>query len=113
MVSRDLLHELEFSLINEQERLHFSSTDYEPAAELSWTINTSDNAIDQFCDTGALAEKEKRILLRQTIEKLQRVLNNRPASTTMIPDLDLEKIELTYGALQSTIDILTASLNAI
>ena len=110
MITRDLLHELEFSLIDEHERLQLTSADYEPAAELAWKINTSDQAIDLFYDTGALTEKDKQIIVRQTIDKLQLVLNNRPTATTLILDHDLDKIELTYRALQSTIDLLTRSV---
>lgn len=111
MITRDLLHELEFSLIDEHERLQLTSANYEPAAKLAWKVNTSDQAIDLFYDTGALTAEDKQSIVRQTIDKLQLVLNNRPTATTMILDHDLDKIELTYRALQSTIDILTRSVN--
>jgi len=80
---------------------------------LVWKINTSDgNTIDLSYDTNSLNENEKKILLEETIKKLQIVLNNRPPSSTTV-NHDQDNIEFTYRTLQTTINILSSSQNSI
>jgi len=77
---------------------------------LVWKINTLDgHTIDLSYDKNSLNENEKKILLEETIKKLQIVLNNRP--TTVNSDQD--NIEFTYRTLQTTINILSSSQNSV
>ncbi|CAF4889091.1 unnamed protein product, partial [Rotaria magnacalcarata] len=73
-------------------------------------------------DTGSLTNNEKKNLLQEAIQKLHIVLSNRSTSpsppppptttTTTIPDTDLDEIEFTYRALQTTVNILSSSLES-
>jgi len=119
MIVQDIPHEIEFSLINENEKLHLNNSEYQSSEMLVWKINTSDNhnqtnTIDDSYDTGSLTNNEKKILLQEAVQKLQIVLSNRSTSTTTsIPDSDLEQIEFTYRALQTTVNILSSSLDSL
>jgi hypothetical protein len=78
---------------------------------LVWKINTLDgHTIDLSYDTNSLNENEKKILLEETIKKLQIVLNNRPTTTV---NHDQDNIEFTYRTLQTTINILSSSQNSV
>jgi hypothetical protein len=119
MIEQDIPHEIEFSLINENEKNHLNNAEYNSAEMLVWKVNTSDNhnqsnTIDASYDTGSLTNNEKKILLQEAVQKLQIVLSNRSTSTTTtIPDSDLDKIEFTYRALQTTVNILSSSLDSL
>ncbi|CAF0723826.1 unnamed protein product [Rotaria sp. Silwood1] len=119
MMIEDFPHEIEFSLINDDENIHTNHSEYESAQMLVWKINTPDNhnqtnTIDASYDTGSLTNNEKKNLLQEAIQKLQIVLSNRStAATTTIPDIDLDKIEFTYRALQTTVNILSSSLDSL
>ena len=119
MIIEDIPQEIEFSLINNNEQIHLNNSQYESSEMVVWKVNTSDNpnqtnTIDVAYDTGALTTNEKKILLQEAVQKLQIVLNNRSTSiTTSIPDSDLDKIEFTYRALQTTVNILSASLDSL
>jgi hypothetical protein len=114
MIVKDIPHEIEFSLINKNEQIHLNNSQYDSSQMLVWKMNTSDNqnqtnTIDVSYDTGSLTDNERKILLEEAIQKLQIVLSNRSTSTS-IPDSDLDQIEFTYRALQTTVDILSSSL---
>jgi hypothetical protein len=119
MIIEDIPHEIEFSLINENEQTHLNNSQYKSSEMLVWKINTSDNqnqtnTIDASYDTGSLSDNEKKILLQEAVQKLQIVLSNRSTSTTTsIPDSDLDKIEFTYRALQTTVNILSSLLDSL
>ncbi|CAF3550539.1 unnamed protein product [Rotaria socialis] len=129
MITRDIPHEIEFSLINDDEKNNTDNSEYESARMLIWKINTSNNhnqtnAIDASYDTGSLTNNEKKKLLQEAIRKLHIVLSNRSTSpstttttatttTTTIPDTDLDEIEFTYRALQTTVNILSSSLESL
>jgi hypothetical protein len=120
MIIEDIPHEIEFSLINDNEKTHLNNSEYDSSQMLVWKINTSNNhhhqtnTIDVSYDTGSLTQNEKKILLQEAVQKLQVVLNNRSTSTTTsIPDSDLDKIEFTYRALQTTVNILSSSLDSL
>ncbi|CAF2310798.1 unnamed protein product [Rotaria sp. Silwood2] len=119
MMIQDIPHEIEFSLMNDNEKNDANNSEYESAQMLVWKINTSDNhnqtnTIDAAYDTGSLTNNEKKNLLQEAIQKLQIVLGNRSSSTTTtIPDIDLDKIEFTYRALQTTVNILSSSLDSL
>ncbi|CAF0808356.1 unnamed protein product [Rotaria sordida] len=118
MMIHDIPHEIEFSLINDNEKIHTNNSEYGSAQMLVWNINTSDNhnqtnTINVSYDTGSLTDNEKKNLLQEAIQKLQIVLSNRPTSTTTIPDIDLDKIEFTYRALQTTVNILSSSVDTL
>ncbi|CAF1939862.1 unnamed protein product [Rotaria magnacalcarata] len=129
MTIRDIPHEIEFSLINDDEKNHTDNSEYESARMLIWKINTSNNhnqtnAIEASYDTGSLTNNEKKNLLQEAIQKLHIVLSNRSTSpspppppttttTTTIPDTDLDEIEFTYRALQTTVNILSSSLESL
>jgi hypothetical protein len=114
MIVKDIPHEIEFSLINKNEQIHLNNSEYESSQMLVWNMNTSDkpNQIDVSYDTGSLTDNEKKILLQEAIEKLQIVLSHRSTSTS-IPDSDLDQIEFTYRALQTTVNILSSSLDSL
>lgn len=114
MIGKDIPHEIEFSLMNKNDQTHLNHSEYESSEMLVWKMNTSDNPnqIDLTCDTGSLTNNEKKILLQEAIEKLQIVLSNRSTSTS-IPDSDLDQIEFTYRALQTTVNILSSSLDSL
>jgi len=114
MIVKDIPHEIEFSLINKNEQIHLNNSEYESSQMLVWNMNTSDNPnqIDVSYDTGSLTDNEKKILLQEAIEKLQIVLSHRSTSTS-IPDSDLDQIEFTYRALQTTVNILSSSLDSL
>lgn len=117
MMIEDIPHEIEFSLISDNDKNHSNSSEYESAETLVWQINTSDNhnqayTINRSHETGSLTDNEKKKLIQEAIQKLQIVLSNRsPSTTTTIPDSDLDKIEFTYRALQTTVCILSSSLD--
>jgi hypothetical protein len=118
MIIEDIPHEIEFSLTNDHEKLHLNNSEYESVQMLVWKINTSDhqnqsNAIDVSYDTGSLTDDERKTLLKEAVQKLQIVLNNRSTSTTTIPDSDLDQIEFTYRALQTTVNILSSSFDSL
>lgn len=117
MIIEDIPHEIEFSLINENDKNHLNQSEYDTSEMLVWNMNTSDhNNLNQTntYDTGSLTNNEKKILLQEAVEKLQIVLSNRSTTTTTsIPDNDLDKIELTYRALQTTVNILSSSLDSL
>ena len=119
---KDIPHEIEFSLIRKNDESHSNNSEYESAQMLVWKIDPSDsqnqtNTINAPHDTGSLSDNEKKILLQEAVQKLQLVLSNRSTSTTTtttsIPDSDLEQIEFTYQALQTTVDILSSLLNSL
>lgn len=120
MIIEDIPHEIEFSLINENDKNHLNNSEYQSSEMLVWKMNTSNtsnqtNSIALSYDTGSLTANEKKILLEEAVQKLQIVLSNRSTSTTTssIPDSDLDKIELTYRALQTTVNILSSSLDSL
>jgi len=79
---------------------------YQSTQMLVWKINKSnENTIDLSYDTNSLNENEKKILLEETIKKLQIIVNNRPTTT----DHD----QFTYHTIQTTINILSSSLNSL
>ena len=118
MIVQDFPHEIDFSLINDNDKIHLNNSEYEASQMLVWKINTSDNqnqtnAINASYDTGSLTDNERKILLQEAVQKLQIVLSNRSTSTTSIPDSDLDQIEFTYRALQTTVNILSSSLDSL
>jgi hypothetical protein len=118
MIVQDIPDAIEFSLINPNEKLHLNNSEYDSAQMLVWKINTTDNhnqtnSIDSSYDTGSLQDNEKKVLLQEAVQKLQIVLSNRSTSTATIPDSDLDKIEFTYRALQTTVNILSSSLDSL
>lgn len=114
VLTEDIPHEIEFSLVNPQEQIDFNPSEYDSSEMLVWKMNTSSpsNTIDITYDTGSLTNDEKKILLHDAVEKLQIVLRNRPTSSSL-PENDFDQIEFTYRALQTTVDILSSSLNTI
>jgi hypothetical protein len=99
---------INFDLSSAEQRA-LNNHQYQSTQMLVWKINTSDgNTIDLSYDTDSLTENEKKILLDDTIKKLQIVLNNRP-----IRDHDQANLEFTYRTLQTTINILSSSHNSI
>ena len=114
MPTEDIPHEIEFSLINPQDQIDFNPSEYDSSEMIVWKMNTTspNNTVDIAYDTGSLTNDEKRILLHDAVEKLQIVLRNRPTSSSL-PENDFDQIEFTYRALQTTVDILSSSLNAI
>ncbi|CAF0975716.1 unnamed protein product [Rotaria sordida] len=94
--------------LSSDEQLALNNHQYQSSQTLVWNINTSNrNLIDISYDTGSLSDNEKKILLDETIKKLQMILNNR--STTLMEN----NPELTYRILQTTINILSSSQNSI
>lgn len=108
-MTKDIPHEIEFSLINPNDQLDFNQSDYDAPQMLVWKMNTS-NSIDIAYDTGSLTTDEKKYLLQEAVNKLQMVLRNRPTSSSL-PENDSDQIEFTYRALQTTVDILSSSLD--
>ena len=110
LMSKDIPHEIEFSLINSHDQLDFNQSDYDSPQMLVWKMNTSSpsNTIDIAYDTGSLTVDEKKLLLQEAVNKLQMVLRNRPTS---LPENDSDQIEFTYRALQTTVDILSSSFD--
>jgi hypothetical protein len=119
MIIEEIPHEIEFSLINNNEQIHLNNSQYESSEMVVWKMNTSDhpnqtNTIDVSYDTGSLTTNEKKILLQEAVQKLQIVLNSRSTTTTTsISASDLDQIEFTYRALQTTVNILSASLDSL
>ncbi|CAF0933308.1 unnamed protein product [Adineta steineri] len=112
----NISHEIEFSLINENEKIHLNNSEYETEQMLIWKMNTSDNynQTNTINDTGSLTNNEKKILLQEAVRKLQIVLNNPSTSTTTtISESDLDRIQFTYRALQTTVNILSSSLDSL
>lgn len=112
LMTKDIPHEIEFSLINPQDQPDFNQSDYDSPQMLVWKMNTSspNNTIDIAYDTGSLTVNEKKLLLQEAVNKLQMVLRNRPTSSSL-PENDSDQIEFTYRALQTTVDILSSSFN--
>lgn len=116
MIIKDIPQEIEFSLINDDEQVHKNTSEYEPAEMLVWKINTlmnhhKKNTINLSYDTGSLTDLEKKKLIQEAIQKLQIVLSNR--STTSTTDNNLDEIEFTYQALQTTVNILSSSFDSL
>ena len=113
--NENLRHEIEFSLINQHEH---EQSEYESAGMLLWNLNTSENRSqtdshhhDQsFDDTGSLTNHEKKILLEEAVEKLRIVLNHRSTSPS---NSEQDQIEFTYLALQTTVNILSSTLESL
>ncbi len=87
--------------ISPEEQIALNNHQYQPSQMLVWKINTSDVSYDR----NSLTENEKKILLEETIKKLQIILNNQPT----IRDHDQDNFEFTYRTLQTTINILSSS----
>jgi hypothetical protein len=97
--------------ISTDEHIALNNHQYKSSQMLVWKINSSDgNTIDLSYDTDSLTENEKKILLEETIKKLQVVLNHR---STTVPDTNQDNNEFTYRTLQTTINILSSSHNSI
>jgi hypothetical protein len=97
--------------ISTDEPIALNNHQYKSSQMLVWKINSSDgNTIDLSYDTDSLTENEKKILLEETIKKLQVVLNHR---STTVPDTNQDNNEFTYRTLQTTINILSSSHNSI
>jgi hypothetical protein len=93
--------------ISSKEQLALNNHQYQSSQMLVWKIN--ENTIDVSYDTDCLTENDKKILLDETIKKLQIILNNHPT----IRDYDQDNFEFTYRTLQTTINILSSSHNSI
>ncbi|CAF1197621.1 unnamed protein product [Adineta ricciae] len=114
----DISHEIEFSLTDKDNNIHLNQTEYEPAQMLIWKMSPSDHRTITLNDTGCLNDNEKKVLLQEAIAKLRIVLNNRSTTgaattTATIPQNDLDQIEFTYRALQTTVNILSPSLDSL
>ncbi|UJR25975.1 hypothetical protein I4U23_007323 [Adineta vaga] len=111
----NISHEIEFSLTDQNEKIHLNQSEYEPEQMLIWKIKPSNRQTTILNDTGSLNDNEKKVLLLEAVRKLQIVLNNRSTSTTTItiPESDLDQIEFTYRALQTTVNILSSSLDSL
>ncbi|CAF1195135.1 unnamed protein product [Adineta steineri] len=93
--------------ISPEEQNALNNHPYETDQILNIKVNTSNgNTIDVSYDTNSLNEHEKKLLVEQTINKLQMILNNR---TTTMTDINHESIEFTYRTLETTINILSSS----
>jgi hypothetical protein len=111
MMTDEIPREMEFSLINQEEKRDINNRQYQSGEMLVWKINTSNNhnqlnTFDISYDTGSLTSEEKKILLDETIKKLQILLQN---PSTLITD----NREFTHRALQTTVNILSSSLKSI
>ncbi|CAF0775760.1 unnamed protein product [Adineta ricciae] len=115
----DISHEIEFSLADKDDNIHLNQNEYEPAQMLIWKMSPSDHRTITLDDTGCLNDNEKKVLLQEAIAKLRFVLNNRSAAgaaattTATISQNDLDQIEFTYRALQTTVNILSPSLDSL
>ncbi|CAF2605623.1 unnamed protein product [Rotaria sp. Silwood2] len=97
--------------LSSEEQIALNNHQYQSSQTLVWNINTSDrNTIDLSYDTGSLNDNEKRILLDETIKKLQMILNNR--STTLTENIH-DNPDFTNRILKTTINILSSSQNSI
>ncbi|CAF4739395.1 unnamed protein product, partial [Rotaria sp. Silwood1] len=98
--------------LSSQEQIALNNQQYQSSQTLVWNINTSDrNTIDLTYDTGSLNDHEKKILLDETIQKLQMILNNQ--STTTLTENNHDNPEFTNRILKTTINILSSSQNSI
>ena len=93
--------------LSTEEQLALNNHQYQSAQMLVWKINNC-NTIDFSYDINSLNDNEKKILLDDTIKKLQIILNNRSITTTTTTD----HMDFTYRTLQTTINILSSSLSS-
>ena len=101
LASVDARREIEFSLLDEREKRALTTTsNYQSGQMLLWQVNSSTSR--HGLDTGALTEDEKKILLNETIKKLQAMLSH-PSSTPT---------DLTRHALETSIRILSSSIDS-
>lgn len=82
---------------------------------LIWNLNTSENhsqtnSHHRSFDTGSLTNHEQKILLKEAVEKLRIILNNRSIS---VSNHEQDQIEFTYRALQTTVNILSSTLDSL
>lgn len=89
--------------ISSEEQLALNNHQYQSSQMLVWKIDG--NTIDVSYDTDSLTENDKKILLDETIKKLQIILNNHPTIH------DQDNFEFTYRTLQTAINILSSSHN--
>lgn len=91
--------------LSSEEQIALNNHQYQTPKMLVWKMNNSnENTIDLSYDTNSLNENEKKILLDETIKKLQIILNKRSITT------DENNLESTYQTIQTTINILSSSL---
>lgn len=71
---------------------------------LVWQMNSSTS---QSYDTGSLTDDEKKILLNETIKRLQSILSNASSTPT-----DPTSVDLTRHALETSIRVLSSSIDS-
>ncbi|CAF1029528.1 unnamed protein product [Didymodactylos carnosus] len=101
---RDLPTEIEFTL-NETPKLDMN--DYQPAQMLIWKLNASGD-VDLSYDTSSspLTDDEKKALVDEAVRKLNVALSSHK---TPVGDSNVDAIELTYAALNKTMQTLSTS----
>ena len=106
-ITKPCQHEIEINLISEEEQrsLFEKSSDYQTSEMLVWKVDPLQSLISSY-DTGSLTENEKKKLVSETIEKLQRILSNQSSMHhQMGTQLTNEALETSIRILQSSIDL--------